>query len=176
VISLSKINPVIILPVFPGSPPPTPCFCGHQRQQRRSTSRIKRHSKHLFCSKKRNHILVDYSLHLGLHLNLLRNGKKLTETGIHWFDALTRGIFFNTRWTKFVSPCDHVISSTLKNATVRILSPSQPFLGWSRNAPLHKRVLSFELHCSKGVLRDDPENGCLHIQSRRPLQHFFLLS
>ena len=85
--------------------------------------------------------MVNYSLHfIGLHLNLLRNGKKLTETGIHCFAALTRGIFFNTRWTKFVSPCDHVISTMLKNATVRILSPSQPFLGSSRNAPVPKRL------------------------------------
>ena len=99
--------------------------------------------------------MVNYSLHLGLHLNLLRNGKKLTETGIHWFDVLTRGIFFNTRWTKFVSPCDNVISSMLKNATVRILTPSQPFLGSSRDAPLPKRLLSFESHCWRGVLRDD---------------------
>ena len=100
--------------------------------------------------------MVNYSLHfIGLHLNLLRNGKKLTETGIHCFAALTRGIFFNTRWRKFVSPCDHVISTMLKNATVRILSPSQPFLGSSRNAPLPKRLLLFESHCWRGVLRDD---------------------
>ena len=149
-ISLSKINPVIILPAFPGFPPPTPCFCGHQRLQRRSKSRIERIPSICFVRNREN-----YSIHLGSHLNLLRNGRKLTETVIHWFDALTRGIFFNTRWTKFVSPCDHVISSVLKNATVRILSPSQPFLGSSRNAPLPKRLLPFESHCWRGVLRDD---------------------
>lgn len=28
-------------------------------------------------------------------------------------------------------------------------------------------------HCWRGVLRDDPKNGCLHTQSRRPSQRFF---
>ena len=73
-----------------------------------------------------------------------RNGKKLTETGMGLeFTGLLRSFveYFSTPVEqKFVSPCDHVISSMLKNTTVRILSPLQPFLGSSRNAPVPKRL------------------------------------